>query len=138
MVDSADQTLYPNELKPLCEKLRIITTILEDVCSSAMEAKRQIESLIKLGGCNVFSESRIVYRTWTCEKWLEVFANICDRYVNEYKFKCRTMENIAHSRSTEEIVVHSAVWEFQTFVNGELEQLFRFIVIEGNIEIESK
>lgn len=138
VIDSDDQTLYPAELKPPCEKLRVITTIFEDVRNSAMESKRQLESLIRLGVTNVFSENRIIYKTWACEKWLDVFSDICERYSNEYNLKFKVMENIAHSKSKEEIVLHSCVWEFQTYINDELDRLLKLIVIEGDIELDSK
>lgn len=136
--EPSERTLYPDDLKPLCDKLQIITTIFEDVRNSALDSRRQIDSFIKLGDGSVFSESRIVFKTWTCEKVQEVVDNICSSYETEYKNKMIVMENIAHSKRPEDIVLHVCVWEFQLNVDANIEFLIKELIAEADIEFEAK
>lgn len=134
----ADKTLYPTELKPICDKLHVITTIFEDVRNSANEGKRQIVSFIKVGSTNVFAESSLVFRTWNCATLEDAVDRICMAYEHEYKMKVNVMENIAHSRNDDELAMHLAVWEYQTHVNSNIEILFKAIIIEADIELDDK
>lgn len=116
----------------------MITTIFEDVRNSANESKRQISSFIKLGAANVFADSRLLFRTWDCDKVECVVEKICDGYENEYKIKINVMENIAHSRSNDEIIMHLAVWEYQMHINAEFEMIFKALTSEADIELDDK
>lgn len=136
--NSSDQTLYPAELKSACDKLKVITTIFEDVCSSANESKRQINSFIKVGATNVFADSHLLFRTWDCDKLECAVDKICNSYENEYKIKIKVMENIAHSRSNDELMMHLAVWEYQMHVNAEFELMFKALTSEADIELDNK
>lgn len=136
--DPADRTLYPAELKPNCDKLQLITTIFEDVRDSANESRRQVDSFIKLGAENVFADSSLVFRTWTCDKIQSVMNVICTGYDHEYRVKFNAMENIAHSRTDNELAWHVAVWEYQMHVNTEFETIFKALVYEADIEIDEK
>lgn len=137
-VDPADKTLYPVELKPICDKLQVITTIFEDIWNSANESRRQIGSFIKLGASNVFADSPLVFKTWTCTELQAAADKICDAYEKEYEMKFKVMENIAHSRNDDELAMHLAVWEYQTNINPDVEILFRALVIEADIELDDK
>lgn len=136
--DPSERTLYPEDLKTLCDKLRIITTIFEDVRNSALDSRRQIDSFIKLGEGSVFSESRIVFKTWTCEKVRDVVAEICSSYEAEYLVKVKVMENIAHSKRPEEAVLHLCVWEFPLSVDANIDLLVIQLMAEAEIDIEGK
>lgn len=131
-------TLYPNELKSLCEKLRIITTIFEDVLDSARESTKQISDAIKLGGSTAFAEQSIVFKTWACDQFTISLAEIIQCYENEYNIKIKCMENIAHSKSKDELVLHSSVWEFPTFVTEDVTFLLVEMMLEGDVELETK
>lgn len=132
--DSTERTLYPDELKPFCDKLKVITTIFEDILDSANESKRQIDSFIKMGATNVFAESQLVFRTWKCDTLRSAVNKICESYANEYKIKIKIMQNIAHSRSEDELTMHLAVWEYQMHVNTDLEISIRALAIEADID----
>lgn len=134
----AEKTLYPAELKPICDKLQVITTIFEDVRNIANESKRQIVSFIKLGSSNVFAESPLVFRTWNCATLQNAIDKICAAYEHEYETKVTVMENIAHARTDDELVMHQAVWEYQTYVNPEMEMLFKALILEADIELDDK
>ncbi|XP_031624055.1 uncharacterized protein LOC116341248 [Contarinia nasturtii] len=134
----ADKTLYPTELKAICDKLQVITTIFEDVRNSANESRRQIVSFIKLGLTNVFADSSLVYRTWDCTMLQSATDRICDAYENEYEMKVKVMENIAHSRNDDELAMHLAVWEYQTHVDSDIEMLIKSLIIEADIELDDK
>lgn len=136
--NAADKTLYPTELKAICDKLHVITTIFEDILNSANESRRQIVSFIKLGMPNVFVDSPLVFRTWNCTTLEESTVNICEAYEREYGMKVKVMENIAHARCEDELALHSAVWEYQTFVNTDVEMLFKALAIEADIELDDK
>lgn len=133
-----DKTLYPLELKPICDKLQVITTIFEDIRNSANESRRQIVSFLKLGTSNVFAESPLVFRTWDCMTIQTAIDKICAGYDNEYDTKVKVMENIAHSRNDDELTMHQAVWEYQTHVESNMELLFKALIVEADIELDEK
>lgn len=125
-------------MKTLCDKLQIIATIFEDVRNSASDSQRQIDSFIKLGTANVFSDSRIVFKSWTCEKIQEVVADVCSSYEEEYKSKVNVMENIAHAKRSEDIMLHLCVWEFQLCVNSNIDLLIKELIAEADLQLETK
>lgn len=135
---TSDRTLYPAELKPFCDKLKVITTIFDDVLTSAKESKRQIDSFIKLGEPNVFGECQLVFRTWKCETLQKNINKICESYENEYRVKMRVMENIAHARYNEDLLMHVAVWEYQKHVNADLHIIFKGFAIEADVDVDDK
>lgn len=137
-VDPADKTLYPTELKSICDKLHVITTIFEDVRNSANESKRQIDSFVKLGLTTVFIDSQLVFKTWNCTTLQEAIEKICKAYTKEYEMKTKVMENIAHARNDAELAMHLAIWEYPTHVTSEVEILFKALVIEADIELDDK
>lgn len=136
--NAADKTLYPTELKPICDKLQVITTIFEDVRNSANECRRQIVSFIKIGSTNVFADSALVFHTWNCSTLQDAIDRICDAYEKEYEMKVKVMENIAHSRHDDELTMHLAVWEYQTHVGSNVEILFKALISEADIELDDK
>lgn len=135
--DTEPKTLYPPELKLTCDKLQIITTIFEDCRNSADESRRQIVSFIKLGATTVFAESPLVFRTWNCQALEQAIEKICAAYEHEYKMKFTVMENIAHSRDTNELAMHLAVWEYQTYVTADVDILFKALTLEADIDCTS-
>lgn len=136
--NAADKTLYPMDLKAICDKLLVITTIFEDVRNSANESRRQVISFVKLGSTNVFAESSLVFRTWNCTTLQNAVDKICDAYEREHEMKVKVMENIAHSRNDDELAMHLAVWEYQTHVNSNVEILFKALITEADIELDDK
>lgn len=136
--NTTEKTLFPMELKTICDKLQVITTIFEDIRNSANESQRQIVSFIKLGLTNVFADSRLVFRTWNYTTLQRSIDEICDAYEHEYEMKVKVMENIAHARSEDELAMHLAVWEYQTYVNTDVEMLFKALTIEADIELDDK
>lgn len=136
--NAAEKTFYPSELKQICEKLHVITTIFEDVRNSAIESRRQTISFIKLGSLNVFAESSLVFRTWNCSTFENALNQICDAYGKEYEMKFKVMENIAHSRNDDELTMHVAVWEYPTYVNSQIDMLLKALVVEAEIELDNQ
>lgn len=133
-----DRTLYPTELRGICDKLQVITTIFEDVRNSANESRRQIVSFIKLGMTNVFIDSPLVFRTWNCATLQDSIERICTAYDHEYEMKVKVMANIAHSREEDELALHLAVWEYQTYVNADMEMIFKALIVEADVELDEK
>lgn len=135
--DTEQKTLYPPELKTVCDKLQIITTIFQDIRNSAQESRRQIVSFIKLGTATVFADSPLVFRTWNCQAVERAIEKICTAYEHEYKIKVTVMENIAHSRDDNELAMHLAVWEYQTYVTADVDVLFKAFTLEADIDCSS-
>lgn len=136
--DSTDRSLYPNELKSSCDKLLVISTIFDDVLKSCIDAKVQLSSYMQLGASNVFADSRLLFRTWSCDRFYDAVNEICTAYQNEYRMKMRVLEHIAHARSDNELTLHLAAWEYQMHVSNELELLFKAIINEADIELDDK
>lgn len=116
----------------------MITTIFEDVRNSANESQRQIISFIKIGSSNVFADSSLIYRTWNCQTLEQAINQICDAYKNEYELKVKVMENIAHSRTDDELAMHLGVWQYQTHVTTEIELLFKALTVEADVQCDAK
>lgn len=135
--DTEQKTLYPPELKTICDKLQIITTIFQDIRNSAHESRRQIVSFIKLGTATVFTDSPLVFRTWNCQALERAIEKICTAYEHEYSMKVTVMENIAHSRDDNELAMHLAVWEYQTHVTADVDVLFKALTLEADIDCGS-
>lgn len=136
--NGAEQTLYPDEMKSPCDKLNIITTIFDDICSSAHQSKCEINSLINLGSESAFLENNLLFKTWNCKKMENMIETLCDNYTNEYKVKWKIMENIAHAKSLDELIVHLCAWEFQMFINSDIDILVKQLIVEADIELETK
>lgn len=132
--DTTPATLYPPELKPICDKLQIITTIFQDILNSAQESRRQIISFIRLGSATVFENSPLILRTWNCQALEQAIEKICTAYEHDYKMKVTVMENIAHSRDDNELAMHLAVWEYQTYVTADVDVLFKALTLETEID----
>lgn len=132
--DPTQTTLYPPELRSICDKLHIITTIFQDIQNSAHESRRQIVSLLKLGTATVFADSSLVFRTWNCHALEQAIEKICTAYAHEYKMKVTVMENIAHSRDANELAMHVAVWEYQTYVTDDIDMLCKALALEADID----
>lgn len=135
---SSERSLYPADLKSSCDKLRVITTIFEDVCKSSLESQVQADSYIQLGASNIFAENRLVFRTWSCDRFLDAVKLIHEAYRNEYQAKLHVLENIAHSKIEDELTLHLAAWEYQMHVNQELEIVFKALITEADIELDDK
>lgn len=116
----------------------MITTIFDDILISSNESKRQIDSFIKLGEQNVFSECQLVFRTWKCDTLQKNINKICEAYENEYKVKMRVMENIAHARYDEDLIMHVAIWEYQKYLNADLHITFKGLAIEADIDVDDR
>lgn len=128
VVSEPSETLYPEDLKLPSEKLKTITTILKDVLDSGIESIRQLIALKKLQ--RDFEEKLL--KTWTMERIIHSLEIIVQAYACEYDLKVTVMENMCHSSSKEELVIHATVWEFETFVNVEI----RFLVLSINQECD--
>lgn len=137
-ISSTDRSLYPAELKPTCDKLNVITTIFEDVYNSAIDATIQTNSYIQLGASNVFAENRLLFRTWSCDRFHDAVKRIADAYKHEYQVKLRVMENIAHGKNDGQLVLHVAAWELQSYVNDDLRMTFEALINEAAIELDEK
>lgn len=135
--DTEQKTLYPPELKLICDKLQIITTIFQDIRNSAEESRRQIVSFIKLGTATVFADSPLVFRTWNCQALERAIEKICTAYEHEYRMKITVMENIAHSRDDNELAMHLAVWEYQAHVTADVDILFNALALEADVDCAS-
>lgn len=125
-------TLYPDELKTPSEKLKTITTILKDVLDSSRECLSQLNGLRKLQS-NV---NERLLKTWTIVNVVNSIETIVQSYQDEYDVKVKVMENVCHSSSKEEIVYHTSVWEFETFVNDDVRFILLSMQVECDIEKE--
>lgn len=104
------ESLFPEELNVYCRKLETIVSIFDDIINYLKEAKRQFEALDKL--CRV---NEPIFRTWDSQKFL-VFVNlILKNCQDEYAIKLKVMENIAHSQTKSDLVMHSSIWDYPRY-----------------------
>lgn len=132
---NAQITLYPPELKSICEKLQTVTAIFQDIQHSAHEARRQILSLLELSAATtMYADRLLVFRTWNSHAFTGAIAKICTAYGHECKMKGTAMQNLAHSRDCDELAMHLAVWEYQTYAAADVDILFKALAVETDIE----
>lgn len=76
-------SVYPPELKGLCDKLAAIVEIFKSIATYSIEAKRQLDALQKLNP----SPNEAVYRTWIHQDFVEFCVKIMGLYEEEIKIK---------------------------------------------------
>lgn len=120
--DAAAKPLYPIELKTPCAKLKVISTIFEDVIDNASESTRQLEAIKRLAQVqdNVKDLDALKLKTWSISNVIKHVIKLLDAYKQELELKLSVMENIAHSRSYEELVLHCCVWQYPCYVNDDI------------------
>lgn len=124
--------LYPIELKTPCAKLKVITTIFEDVIDNASESTRQLEAIKRLAQVqdSINDSDVLKLKTWTVSNVIKHVIQLLDAYKQELELKLCVMENIAHSRSSEELVLHSCVWQFPCYVNDDIKWILASLAQE--------
>lgn len=126
-------TLYPDDLKTPCDKLKIITTIFEDILKSTTEAHRQIIAIEKLQSNGVNKEIKLL-RSWGVEPFKKSISILMRAYEQELELKLNVMKNIAHSKNVNDLVLHGCVWEFPCYVNDSLETVLLSLKQECEID----
>lgn len=121
-------TLYPDEMISLCEKLKIITTIFDDILSSATESCRQLKTI----DSNIDNNNKF-FRTWPMSKVLKSVEIIMDAYRHDFSMKLMVMENIAHSRDNAELIQNISIWDHLRHVNEDVRLQFKMLCYECNI-----
>lgn len=119
------ESLYPEELTGHCNKLKILVSVFEDIVNIFKESKKQFEALEKL----VNKEKEIIFRTWDTERFSSYAETLVEHCAGEYWMKVKVLENIAHSESKEDLVMHTSIWEYPVFAFN-LKELLRCLVEE--------
>lgn len=127
------ETLYPDELNAPCAKLKIITTIFEDILQNAKDSVRQLEAIQKM---NNNSANGKLFKTWSLIDFIKCCEKLIDIYTQELAVKLKIMINIAHSQSTKELIIACSLWEFPCFVNKNSKSNFVLLQFECDIEIK--
>lgn len=116
----------------------MITTIFEDVYDSAIDASAQVNTYIQLGASNVFAENRLLFRTWSCDRFCDAVQRIAETYKRELQVKLQVMEHIAHGQNDVQLLLHVAAWELQSHVNADLRMTFEAVIDEAAIKPDEK
>lgn len=127
------ETVYPDELNGPCAKLKIITTIFEDVVQSARDLLRQLEAIQKM---NNSSANGKLFKTWSLVDFIKCCEQLVTLYTQELAVKLKVMANIAHAQSTRELVIGCCLWEFPCFINRMSKSNFVLLQFECDIEIK--
>lgn len=116
-------SLYPDDLKSVCDNLAIVMTIFEDAISAVALFEKQIIALnAQLEGAQrTTTGSAAVFKTWTANEILGCVSSIHNMFRHEYEIKMKVTENIAHANSKEEAVWHAAIWSYPAYANVELD-----------------
>lgn len=137
-------SLYPDDLLQFSNKLKIIVTILKDICDNIIESLKQLKALnelyelrLKKHNGDQKNDSKLL-KTWTIKQLIHCIENIYNLYKNEYNIKILVMENISHARTKDELLVHTSIWEFPTYVNvDDVHILFASLQSECNIQMDT-
>lgn len=134
---TAAKPLYPIELKTPCAKLKVITTIFEDVIDNASESTRQLEAIKRLALVqdSINDSDVLKLKTWTISNVIKHVVQLLDAYKQELELKLSVMENIAHSRSSEELILHSCVWQFPCYVNDDIKVILASLAQECELNL---
>lgn len=111
------ESLYPEELTGHCNKLKILVSVFEDTLKIFNESKKQFEALHKL----VNKEKEIIFRTWNTESFVSYSESLLERCEGEYLIKVKVLENIAHSESKADLVMHTSIWEYPVYAYNQKE-----------------
>jgi hypothetical protein len=85
--DESTVGLNPDLIK-LCENLRIIITVFEDLISNFQKACDQLESSLKLPNTN---KGTIYGRTWSLANLIDFLEKVLHLYRKEYEIKLKVM-----------------------------------------------
>lgn len=133
--------LYADELKTPCAKLKTICTIFEDVVDAASEATRQLSAIVRLSAATTGATPavKLGLKTWSIDRVVQAVGSLLDAYKQELELKLSVMENIAHSKRIEELVLHTCVWEFPCFVTDNIQLIVVSIGHECGVDaVKSK
>lgn len=124
---------FPDELTSPCAKFKVILTILDDVLIASRETLHQLNAMQQM--MNPATEG-IILRSWDLERLRLSAERLTEAYEKELAIRRRVMQEIAHSRTKEELVLHQCAWEFPCYVNERTVGLeLRSIAQECEIEI---
>lgn len=110
----SNKSAFPDELVSPCSKFKVILTILDDVLAAARDTVRQLDAIVKLN--NPVMDG-VVLRSWNLERVQLSAERLVQVYEKELPIRRKVMQEIAHSRTKEELILHQSVWEFPVFVN---------------------
>lgn len=137
-----ERSLYPNELKSPCAKLKTICTIFEDVVDAASEAIRQLSAIVRLSNTTSSTPQttpvKLGLKTWSIHRIILAANAMLDAYKQEFELKLKVMENIAHSKAIEELVMHACVWQFPCFVNDGVQVIVASMSHECGVDASMK
>lgn len=78
------QSLFPPELHQICDNLRIICSVFEDIIKNVTFAKSQIDHGMNLPN---FDKDAVRFKTWCVKNMFEFLEEILKAYEEEYKIK---------------------------------------------------
>lgn len=133
----ADSSAYPDELRSPCSKFRVICTILDDVLAAAGDAERQLLAIERMqaGSAATAAATTAVFKTWPLARLRQCVAQLRAAYELELPVRRRCMQEIAHARTREELVLHTCVWDYPCHVNaGQLLVAVRSLRHECDLE----
>lgn len=121
-------TVYPEDLRLPCAKFKVIITILDDVLTAAGDAERQLLAIQRLqeqqnAGTGIADASpttavpNAVFKTWPIARFVHCVSDLRAAYALELPVRRKCMQEIAHARSHEELLLHCCVWDFPCYVS---------------------
>lgn len=125
-------TQYPDEMQSPCAKLKIITTIFDDILTHGIESLRQLKSIGS--SCGDTECSAKLFKTWTMDRLCGSVAVIVDAYQQEYKLKLMVLENIAHAGYEAELTQNVSVWQHLRPVNEDVRLQFKMLCYECDLK----
>lgn len=108
------KSAFPDELRSPCAKFKVILTILDDVLATSRDVVRQLDAIQRMKSP---ATEGTLFRSWDLERLLLSAQRLSEAYAMELPIRRRVMQEIAHSRTKDELVLHQSVWEFPCFVN---------------------
>lgn len=82
------QSLFPPELHQICDNLRIICSVFEDIIQNVSLAKTQIDSGMS---AHQFDREAVKFASWSVQDMFEFLMKILKAYQEEYKVKVIVM-----------------------------------------------
>lgn len=79
----------------------------------------------------------VLFQTWDLESVHACAVRLSLAYENELPIRRKVMQEIAHSKTKEELILHGSVWEFPCYLTELVEMLVRALGKECVLEVPS-
>ncbi|XP_017776769.1 PREDICTED: cyclin-dependent kinase 2-interacting protein-like [Nicrophorus vespilloides] len=124
-VKADSEVLYPEDLEEQMKMLFDIVQNLSIYSNALVFLSSQMQALVKL-----HKEKTPLFISLTVEQLADLVKSISDAYKTEFVAKQYILENIAHSKSKQEIMFFASSWNYQRNITNNIHLKLETILTE--------